>query len=91
MTPKLPKERQGEIVVEGPNVMKGYLGLKETTRSAFNEAGAFRTGDLGYIDAGRLPVHHRAGEGAIQARERQVRGPRNRSKSNSSCLRISSM
>ncbi|MCC6802302.1 MAG: o-succinylbenzoate--CoA ligase [Anaerolineae bacterium] len=34
----------GEIVVSGATVMKGYLGQPETN-------GAFRTGDIGYLDA----------------------------------------
>ncbi|MDH5021229.1 long-chain-fatty-acid--CoA ligase [Halobacterium rubrum] len=43
----------GELVVSGPNVMKGYLGLPEANREAFTEADGkrwFHTGDLGYHD-----------------------------------------
>jgi len=43
----------GELVVTGPNVMKGYLGLPEANREAFTEADGkrwFHTGDLGYHD-----------------------------------------
>ena len=43
----------GELVVAGPNVMKGYHGLDDDTRNAFTEANGkrwFHTGDLGYHD-----------------------------------------
>ncbi len=46
---------EGEIVLRGPNVMRGYFKLPEETRKAFVERGPFkgyfRTGDIGTIDA----------------------------------------
>lgn len=39
----------GELLVRGPNVMKGYHGLPDATREAFS-GDWFRTGDLGYAD-----------------------------------------
>lgn len=41
----------GEIQVKGPNVFRGYWGLKEKTAEAFTGDGWFRTGDLGTLDA----------------------------------------
>ena len=40
----------GEIVVHGPNVMKGYYHLDEANEEVFTGNHGFRTGDLGHID-----------------------------------------
>jgi long-chain acyl-CoA synthetase len=42
--------RDGEIIVRGPNVMRGYHNRPEENAKAFLPDGAFRTGDLGYVD-----------------------------------------
>lgn len=44
-----PVTMEGEIVVRGPNVMKGYYQDREKTDEVFTSEGFFRTGDLGYI------------------------------------------
>lgn len=46
-------EITGELVVSGPNVMKGYDGLPEANEQAFTERDGttwFHTGDIGYWD-----------------------------------------
>lgn len=39
----------GEVVVRGPNVSKGYLGLEELNETTFR-GGWFHTGDMGLLD-----------------------------------------
>jgi long-chain acyl-CoA synthetase len=45
-----PKTGEGQIEVQGPNVMQGYFKDKEKTRAVFTDDGWFRTGDLGIFD-----------------------------------------
>ena len=40
---------EGEIIVQGPNVMMGYWNNEEATAEVIMEPGKFRTGDLGKL------------------------------------------
>ncbi|MCB2191390.1 MAG: AMP-binding protein [Deltaproteobacteria bacterium] len=45
----LAQGQEGEICIQGPNIMKGYLNRPEETDRAFWGAW-FRSGDVGYLD-----------------------------------------
>ncbi len=45
-----PGATDGEIVVYGPNVMKGYHNRPEDTKATMTPDGGFRTGDRGRLD-----------------------------------------
>ncbi len=46
---ELPPRQQGEIVIKGPTLMKGYWNLPEDTAQTIRN-GWLYTGDIGYID-----------------------------------------
>lgn len=46
----LPADKEGEIWVKGPNIMKGYLNLPELTRQAITPEGWLKTGDIGRLN-----------------------------------------
>ncbi|WP_291731836.1 class I adenylate-forming enzyme family protein [Leisingera sp. F5] len=63
-----PEEGIGEILVGGPQVMKGYFRDPEQTSAALTEDGFFRTGDLGrFDDEGRLHIAGRTKELIIRS------------------------
>ena len=45
-----PRGEEGEVLVRGPNVMRGYLKNPESSRNALTPEGWLRTGDLGRMD-----------------------------------------
>jgi long-chain acyl-CoA synthetase len=46
----LGPDTDGEVVMKGPNVMKGYFKLPAETAATFDAEGYFKTGDMGRVD-----------------------------------------
>jgi fatty-acyl-CoA synthase len=57
----LPEGRVGELRIKGPSVMPGYWEDAERTRDTF-AGGWLKTGDLGFLDNGRVYICGRSKE-----------------------------
>jgi acyl-CoA synthetase (AMP-forming)/AMP-acid ligase II len=47
---ELGRNQNGEILIRGPHVMKGYLNAEQATRKVLEPDGFLHTGDLGRVD-----------------------------------------
>ncbi len=45
-----PDANDGELIIYGPNVMKGYHNKPEETKATMTDDGGLRTGDRAYVD-----------------------------------------
>ncbi len=50
---------EGEIIVRGPSVMKGYWNKEQETREVMDSEGWFHTGDVGQFHKGNLKITDR--------------------------------
>ena len=49
----------GEVLLKGPTITRGYYNREDLTKAAFTEDGFFRTGDSGYLEGGELFLKER--------------------------------
>jgi acyl-CoA synthetase (AMP-forming)/AMP-acid ligase II len=47
---ELGKHQEGELLIRGPQIMKGYLNRPEETAQAIDPEGWYHSGDIGYVD-----------------------------------------
>ena len=50
---------EGEILLKGPTITRGYYNREDLTKAAFTDDGYFRTGDSGYLKGGELFLKER--------------------------------
>ena len=50
---------EGEVLLKGPTITKGYYNREDLTKTAFTEDGYFKTGDSGYLKGGELFLKER--------------------------------
>jgi len=72
----VPPEAEGELVVRGPIVTRGYYKKPEETQAAFTPDGWFRTGDVGRVSSdeyvtltGRIKETYRCNGEMVMPRE----------------------
>ena len=49
----------GEVLLKGPTITRGYYNRDDLTKAAFTDDGYFRTGDSGYLEGGELFLKER--------------------------------
>src|SRR5437016_2194036 len=47
---ELGRNKEGELLMRGPQIMKGYLNRPEDTAASIDREGWYHTGDVGYVD-----------------------------------------
>lgn len=58
---KHPEQKEGELYIKGPSIMRGYYEDPDTTNEVLSEDGWLKTGDLCHIDADNyLYIHGRS-------------------------------
>ena len=50
---------EGEVLLKGPTITRGYYNREDLTKQAFTEYGYFKTGDSGYLQNGELFLKER--------------------------------
>ena len=50
---------EGEVLLKGPTITRGYYNREDLTKAAFTDDGYFRTGDSGYLKDGELFLKER--------------------------------
>ena len=50
---------EGEVLLKGPTITRGYYNRDDLTKQAFTADGYFRTGDSGYFEGGELFLKER--------------------------------
>lgn len=62
----------GEIIVKGRNVMKGYYNKPEATEEAIDKDGWFHTGDLGALEGNHLTIIGRKKEMIVLSNGKKI-------------------
>ena len=50
---------EGEVLLKGPTITRGYYNRDDLTKAAFTDEGYFKTGDSGYLKGGELFLKER--------------------------------